>query len=192
MLPHQTVTSLASFFSLLNFLISSLTCSAKSHLVSPFFTCVPSRFLTKLLSKTAVMGFIFSISSLTSSRSLLSRTPALITDSYALSSKMSHAANSMSLRSARGTKSFISGDFFLSLPPSLMVCIWLTLPYGFDKPFLILITPAINVVLTAPNPGNKIPSLPSAGFISIFIKPRYFISVKYLAKWIFKCFMFTK
>ena len=39
---------------------------------------------------------------------------------------------------------------------------------GWPRPRLMASTPAMNVVLTAPMPGIKIPSLPSAGAILVF------------------------
>jgi hypothetical protein len=38
---------------------------------------------------------------------------------------------------------------------------------GFPKPLLTAITPVIKVVATAPIPGVKIPSRPSAGFMLV-------------------------
>jgi hypothetical protein len=47
-----------------------------------------------------------------------------------------------------------------------MVPICVSDPIGFARPFRVAITPAIVVVLTAPSPTRRIPSLPRAGTIS--------------------------
>ncbi|ASU33927.1 hypothetical protein MuYL_2035 [Mucilaginibacter xinganensis] len=50
-----------------------------------------------------------------------------------------------------------------------MLPIWVKDPIGCDIPFLTASTPAIIVVATAPKPGIKIPNLPLAGLILVFI-----------------------
>ena len=75
----------------------------------------------------------------------------------------------MSFKDARGTKSLIFGYLFSVRLPSLKLPIWVNDPIGLASSFLIASTPAIKVVATAPKPGIKMPSLPSAGRISSFI-----------------------
>jgi hypothetical protein len=51
--------------------------------------------------------------------------------------------------------------------PRRTVPICVSEPIGLAKPFRIASTPAIVVVLTAPRPTSRIPSLPRAGAISM-------------------------
>ena len=52
-----------------------------------------------------------------------------------------------------------------ALFPSRMVAIWVREPMGLPNPRRIASTPAKNVVVTAPIPGIRMPSFPSAGAI---------------------------
>src|SRR5688572_13599827 len=49
--------------------------------------------------------------------------------------------------------------------PRRIVPICVSAPIGFDRPFRIAMMPAMVVVLTAPRPTRRTPSLPSAGAI---------------------------
>ena len=50
--------------------------------------------------------------------------------------------------------------------PSRIVPIWVSEPMGFASPLRMARTPAMVVVLTAPRPTSRTPSLPWAGAIS--------------------------
>src|SRR5580704_15817530 len=50
--------------------------------------------------------------------------------------------------------------------PRRIVPICVSEPIGFERPFRIDSTPAMNVVATAPIPGQRMPSLPEAGRMS--------------------------
>jgi len=50
--------------------------------------------------------------------------------------------------------------------PSRMVLSWVTEPMGLAMPRLMASTPAMKVVVTAPMPGMRIPSFPSAGWMT--------------------------
>ena len=58
-----------------------------------------------------------------------------------------------------------SGDRFSVRLPRRIVPIWVSEPMGFAMPFRIAMMPAMVVVLTAPRPTSRMPSLPSAGAI---------------------------
>src|SRR3990170_1133671 len=81
---------------------------------------------------------------------------------------MSQAAKDRSESSASGTKSLIIGERFSVLFPRRMVPIWVSEPMGFARPLRIAATPAMNVVLTAPSPGNRTARPPSGGRTSYF------------------------
>src|SRR2546421_1383716 len=87
--PHQHVTSRETRFSFLKLAISSLICSARSYLLLPFLTCVPSSLLTYSRSNAAFIGAIPERKGFTLSRSCELSTPALEAAWYALSLKMS-------------------------------------------------------------------------------------------------------
>src|SRR5882757_5434753 len=67
---------------------------------------------------------------------------------------------------ASGTTSLIFGDRPSVRLPRRMVPIWVSEPIGFASPLRMATTPAMVVVLTAPSPTSRIPSLPRAGAIS--------------------------
>src|SRR5712691_335134 len=96
-----------------------------------------------------------------------SRTPAFWAASKQLSSKMSQAPNTRSFRPARGTKSLMRGLRPSVRLPSRTVESCVTEPIGLAIPRRIASTPAMNVVVTAPMPGIKMPSFPSAGAILV-------------------------
>src|SRR3990172_9162110 len=81
---------------------------------------------------------------------------------------MSQAAKDRSESSASGTKSLIIGERFSVLFPRRMVPIWVREPMGFARPLRMASTPAMNVVLTAPSPGNRMARPPSGGRTSNF------------------------
>ena len=68
---------------------------------------------------------------------------------------MSQPPNTMSSSRASGTKSLISGERLSVRLPSRMVPIWVRLPIGFASPRRAASTPAMNVVATAPMPGQQ-------------------------------------
>src|SRR5271156_6639280 len=78
---------------------------------------------------------------------------------------MSQPPNSRSSSFASGTKSLISGVRPSVRLPSRTVASCVSDPIGAPSPRLTASTPAMNVVLTAPMPGSRTPSLPSAGAI---------------------------
>src|SRR5580704_4510001 len=69
---------------------------------------------------------------------------------------------------ASGTKSWILGVRASVRLPSRTVPNCVREPIGWPSPRFIASTPAINVVLTAPMPGIKMPNFPSAGAIVVF------------------------
>src|SRR6185436_10391519 len=79
---------------------------------------------------------------------------------------MSQPPKTRSSRPASGTNSLILGDLLSVRLPRRIVPIWVSDPIGFARPLRIATTPAIVVVLTAPSPTSRIPSLPRAGEIS--------------------------
>src|SRR6202140_659196 len=163
--PHQQVTSRDTRSVFRKFSISSLICTARSYLLLPFLTCVPSSFLTYSRSNAAFIGVIPERNGFTLSRSCALSTPALLAAWYALSLKMSQPPNNKSLRSLSGTNFLINGER-PSVPfPKRMVLSCVSEPTGCAFPFLTSSTPAINVVLTAPIPGNSTPNFPFAGTI---------------------------
>ena len=90
---------------------------------------------------------------------------------------MSQPPNTMSFRSASGTKSFTSGERPSVRLPSRIVPIWVTDPIGLEMPLRTARTPAMNVVATAPRPTHITPSLPVAGAISVgFFTGRNYIT----------------
>src|SRR6202167_831557 len=78
---------------------------------------------------------------------------------------MSQPPNSRSSSLASGTKSLISGVRPSVRLPSRTVASCVRDPIGAPRPRLTASTPAMNVVLTAPIPGSRTPSLPFAGAI---------------------------
>src|SRR5690348_1403517 len=78
---------------------------------------------------------------------------------------MSHPPNSRSSSFASGTKSLISGVRPSLRLPRRTVASWVSDPIGTPAPRFTASTPAIKVVATAPIPGIRTPSLPSAGAI---------------------------
>src|SRR5690606_27722377 len=62
-------------------------------------------------------------------------------------------------------KSLISGLRFSERLPRRIVCSWVTEPNGCAPPRRTASTPAMNVVATAPIPGNSTKSLPSGDFM---------------------------
>ena len=58
--PHQIMTSRSAPVRFRNCRMSSITCSARSILVLPFFTFDPRRRFTNFCSKTAGMGLMLS------------------------------------------------------------------------------------------------------------------------------------
>src|SRR5688572_19990901 len=78
---------------------------------------------------------------------------------------MSQPPKTRSLSGASGTNSRIVGDRDSVRLPSLTVPISVREPIGLARPLRTAMTPAIVVVLTAPRPTRRMPSLPSAGAI---------------------------
>src|SRR4051794_13964491 len=78
---------------------------------------------------------------------------------------MSQPPNSKSSILARGTKSLILGVLLSVRLPRRIVFSWVMEPIGFAIPSLMASIPAMNVVVTAPIPGIKMPSFPSAGWM---------------------------
>src|SRR5918993_4414900 len=83
---------------------------------------------------------------------------------------MSQPPNTMSSRLARSTKSLIRGERPSVRFPSRMVPICVSEPMGCARPRRMAATPAMVVVLTAPNPTSSTPSFPCAGamFTGVF------------------------
>src|ERR1700716_3191154 len=80
---------------------------------------------------------------------------------------MSQPPNTRSSSGASGTTSLILGERPSVRLPRRTVPICVKEPIGLEKPLRIARTPAIVVVLTAPRPTSRMPSLPRAGAISI-------------------------
>src|SRR3954447_2726965 len=57
----------------------------------------------------------------------------------------------------------MAGERWSVLFPRRMVPVWVSDPTGVARPLPIAITPAMNVVLTAPRPTRSTPSLPVGG-----------------------------
>ena len=95
-----------------------------------------------------------------------SSTPAVVAASKQLSSKMSHPPNTMSSSEASGTRSFMSGVRPSVRLPKRIVPICVSEPIGRAIPLRTAMTPAMNVVLTAPRPTSMMPSFPLGGAIS--------------------------
>src|SRR5437763_1733073 len=81
---------------------------------------------------------------------------------------MSQQPISRSLMLASGTKSLIAGLRPSVRFPSRTVPSWVSDPMGLPRSRLKASSPAIKVVVTAPMPGIRTPSLPSAGAIRTF------------------------
>src|SRR5262245_14377470 len=79
---------------------------------------------------------------------------------------MSHPPNTRSSSGASGTTSLIFGERPSVRLPRRTVPICVSEPIGFAKPLRMASTPAMVVVLTAPRPTSRTPSLPRAGAIS--------------------------
>src|SRR5216684_6646983 len=78
---------------------------------------------------------------------------------------MAQPPNTKSFRSLSGTNFLISGDRPSVRFPSRIVLNCVSEPTGCALPLRTNSTPAINVVLTAPIPGNSTPNLPLGGAI---------------------------
>jgi SAM-dependent methyltransferase len=72
--------------------------------------------------------------------------------------------------------------------PRRIVPIWVSDPMGLARPFRIAITPAMVVVLTAPRPTSKMPSLPPAGSMDrpLVTGENYIIRIETMLKRLFK------
>ena len=145
--------------------MSFISASARCIFVGAFLTFGPSRFLTQERSNTADMGLTLSSSARTGASISFERTPAFNAASYALSVKMSQPPKTRLPRPASGTSSLIGMKRgWLRLPRrSFWSCV--TEPMGCARPLWIRWTPAISVVETAPSPGSRTASGPSAGAI---------------------------
>ena len=73
---------------------------------------------------------------------------------------MSQPPNTMSSRPASGTNSLIFGERPSVRLPRRIVPICVSEPIGFARPLRMAMTPAMVVVLTAPRPTSRTPSLP--------------------------------
>src|SRR5262245_19660050 len=93
-------------------------------------------------------------------------TPAVRAAAYESSSKMSHPPNTRSSSEDSGTISSIFGERPSVRLPRRTVPICVSDPIGLARPFRIASTPAMVVVLTAPRPTSRTPSLPTAGAMS--------------------------
>src|SRR5579871_952836 len=78
---------------------------------------------------------------------------------------MSHPPKTRSFSPASGTKSLIMGVRASVRLPKRMVESWVRDPTGTPRPRFTASTPAMKVVETAPIPGIRTPSFPSAGAI---------------------------
>src|SRR4029077_9744633 len=78
---------------------------------------------------------------------------------------MSQPPNTRSFRSLSGTNFLISGERASVRFPSRIVLSCVSEPTGCALPLRTNSTPAMNVVLTAPIPGNSTPNLPLGGAI---------------------------
>src|SRR5438874_10481796 len=78
---------------------------------------------------------------------------------------MSQPPKTTSSRRASGTSSATRGARPSVRLPRRTVTIWVRLPMGRESPLRMASTPAMKVVATAPIPGSRTPSLPSAGGI---------------------------
>ena len=165
-LPHQIMTSRSTLCFSLKRRMSSRSCSARSSLVGPVFTLVPAKRLTYFWSNTAGHGVIASSSGRICSRSAGSITPAVVAASKPFSSKISQAPNTRSSSPASCTNSLMSGERPSLRLPRRTVPISASEPMAGARPLRISRVPAMNVVLTAPIPTSRTPSLPEAGAIS--------------------------
>ena len=109
------------------------------------------------------MGLIFSRYGFSFLSISLFSTCAWDAASYTLSSKMSQPVKTRSFKSAKGTKSLISGELLSVRLPSRMVPICVSEPIGFASPRRTASTPEIIVVATAPMPTTITPNFPFAG-----------------------------
>src|SRR6185295_15893745 len=89
---------------------------------------------------------------------------------------MSHPPKTKSFRPASGTNPFTKGLRPSVRFPRRTVESCVTEPMGFASPRRIASTPAMNVVVTAPIPGIRIPSFPSAGAILVISLIRLYLS----------------
>src|SRR6266403_5825265 len=162
---HQQVTRRVAREVFLKSAMSSLICSASSYLFFAFLTYVPSSFFTYSLSKAAFIGLILERNGFTLARSSLLSTPAFEAAWYALSLKRSQPPKTRSSRSASGTNFLIRGELLSVRLPRRIVPSCVSEPMGCALPLRTNSTPAMNVVLTAPIPGKRIPSFPFGGAI---------------------------
>ena len=142
--------------------MSSMICCARSYLLAPCFTRVPSSRDTHRWSKTASIATMPSSSRESGARSSLVKTPAVRAASNALGDSGSQPPNTMSSRPESETSSRI----LCSTPvASSIVPICVSEPMGEANPCRAASTPAYNVVDTAPMPGVRMPRRPTAGAI---------------------------
>ena len=87
-------------------------------------------------------------------------TPAVVAASNPFSSKMSQVPKTRSSSDASGTKSLMSGERPSLRLPSRTVPRSASEPMEGASPFRMSRAPAMNVVLTAPIPTRRTPSLP--------------------------------
>ena len=129
----------------------------------PRLTFAPSSRFTTFLSNTAGMGRIFESVGCSCARCSGESTFAFTAAVYASSGIGSQPPNTRSCRRASGTRSLIIAQRFSLRLPRRTCAIWVSDPMGLPSPALTASTPAMNVVATAPMPGKRTASLPSAG-----------------------------
>ncbi len=135
---------------------------ASSRLL-PFLTFLPSRRLTHFWSNTAGMGLMAESLLFSCARCSGLSTLALAAAVYASSGMGSQPPKTRSSRRARGTRSLIFAQRFSLRLPRRSCAICVSDPMGLLRPAFTASTPAMKVVATAPIPGKRTASFPSAG-----------------------------
>src|SRR5260370_34052691 len=139
--PHQQVTKRDTRLVFRKFSMSSLICSARSYLLLPFLTYVPSSFFTYSRSNAAFIGAMPERNGLTFSRSCALSTPALLAAWYALSLKVCQPPKTSTSTLLNGPNFLINGQRASVRLPSRFVLNCVSEPTGWDFSFLNSSTP---------------------------------------------------
>ena len=164
-LPHHTITRRSRLLPALNVRMSAMTCSARSILFFPFLTFGPSRRFTYRWSNTADMGLIISSSGhafkergLQHTGRSCGRVAVVLENIPAPEHEIVEAGDGNDIADLWRTA-------FGPLPETNRAHLRQRSD-RLGKSSRMARTPAIVVVLTAPRPTSRIPSLPRAGAIS--------------------------
>ena len=153
--------------SFLNFSMSAVTWSARSRLLFPFLTFVPVQLLHVLRVEDRRPGLDLLQEGLEGGQVLVVEHARLLARPRRRCRCRCPSRRRRCRRApARGTKSLMSGERLSVRLPRRTVPIWVRLPMGFERPVRMASTPAMNVVATAPMPGSRMPSFPSAGWMA--------------------------